>query len=57
MGNLSIFSFSNKLITTGEGGMALFKKKKHYELAKTIKNHGMDVKRSIGIIKLEIIIG
>ena len=46
MANLSIFSFfSNKLITTGEGGMALFKKKKHYELAKTIRDHGMDIKK------------
>ena len=46
MGNLSIFSFfSNKLITTGEGGMALFKKKKQYDLAKTIRDHGMDLKK------------
>lgn len=46
MGGLSIFSFfSNKLITTGEGGMVLFKKKKHYDLAKTIRDHGMDLKK------------
>ena len=43
MGDISIFSFfSNKLITTGEGGMAMFKDKNNYILAKSIRDHGMD---------------
>lgn len=36
------FSFyANKTITTGEGGMVIFKNKKNLELANKIKNHGM----------------
>ena len=34
-GDCSTFSFyGNKTITTGEGGMIIFKNKKHYELGK-----------------------
>jgi len=45
-GDASVFSFyANKLITTGEGGAAVFKNKKYYDIALSIKNHGMDKKR------------
>ena len=38
-GDISIFSFySNKLITTGEGGMILTNNKRFYEKAKSLKN-------------------
>ena len=37
--------FANKSITTGEGGMVVFKKKKIFEKALLIKNHGMSNKR------------
>tara|TARA_B100001093_G_scaffold495767_1_gene540615 strand:- start:5063 stop:6166 length:1104 start_codon:yes stop_codon:yes gene_type:complete len=33
--------FANKTITTGEGGMVVFKKKKYFNKAQIIKNHGM----------------
>ena len=37
------FSFyANKLITTGEGGIVCFKNKKYFNIAKLIKNHGMN---------------
>ena len=42
LGDVSAFSFfGNKMITTGEGGMILFKKKSHYEKAKILRDHGM----------------
>lgn len=45
-GDAGIFSFfANKLITTGEGGAAIFKNTEHLKVALTIKNHGMDSKR------------
>jgi len=45
-GDCSCFSFyANKTITTGEGGMVVFKKKKYFKLANQIKNHGMSRKR------------
>ena len=41
-GDCACFSFyANKIITTGEGGMAVFRKKKNSETAALIKNHGM----------------
>ena len=41
-GDASSFSFfANKLITTGEGGMVVFKNKKIGEKAKVIRDHGM----------------
>jgi len=41
-GDCSTFSFyGNKTITTGEGGMVLFKNKKHFELGKLLRDHGM----------------
>ena len=41
-GDCSIFSFfGNKTITTGEGGMILFKKNKYYKIAKKLRDHGM----------------
>ncbi len=44
-GDCACFSFyANKIITTGEGGMAVFKKKKNAETASLIKNHGMSPK-------------
>jgi len=45
-GDCSTFSFyGNKTITTGEGGMIIFKNKKHYELGKLLRDHGMSNKR------------
>jgi perosamine synthetase len=42
----SCFSFfANKTITTGEGGMAVFKDRKHEEQARLIVNHGMNPKK------------
>mgnify|MGYP001166669708 CR=1 FL=1 len=42
MGDISCFSFfANKIITTGEGGMLLTNKKKIYEKAKILRDHGM----------------
>lgn len=41
-GDCSVFSFfGNKTITTGEGGMILFKNKNCYNLAKKLRDHGM----------------
>jgi len=45
-GDMGTFSFfGNKTISTGEGGMVIFKNKKIYNKAKLIKNHGMDDKK------------
>lgn len=33
--------FGNKSITTGEGGMVVFRKKNHYKKSKIIREHGM----------------
>lgn len=42
----SCFSFfANKTITTGEGGMIVFKEKKYEEKARLIVNHGMNPKK------------
>ena len=42
LGDVSAFSFfGNKMITTGEGGMIIFKNKHHYEKAKILRDHGM----------------
>lgn len=39
----SAFSFfANKLISTGEGGMAIFKEKKFFDKAKILRDHGMN---------------
>ena len=44
-GDASTFSFfGNKTITTGEGGMILFKEKSDYEKAKILRDHGMSPK-------------
>ncbi len=41
-GDAAAFSFfGNKTITTGEGGMVLFKKEKHYRLAANLKSQGL----------------
>ena len=41
-GDFGTFSFfGNKTISTGEGGMLIFKKKEDYELAKKLRDHGM----------------
>ena len=46
MGDVSCFSFfANKIITTGEGGMILTNKKKVYEKAKILRDHGMSNKK------------
>jgi perosamine synthetase len=46
MGDVSCFSFfANKIITTGEGGMILTNKKKIYEKAKILRDHGMSNKK------------
>ena len=45
-GDVSCFSFfSNKIITTGEGGMLLIKKKNVYNKAKLLRDHGMSENR------------
>lgn len=45
LGDVSAFSFfGNKIITTGEGGMILFKNKKNYEKARILRDHGMSKK-------------
>ncbi len=44
-GDCVCFSFfANKIITTGEGGMAVFKRKRYSKTANLIKNHGMSSK-------------
>ena len=41
-GDFGTFSFfGNKTISTGEGGMVIFKKKEDYLLAKKLRDHGM----------------
>jgi perosamine synthetase len=41
-GDVATFSFyGNKTITTGEGGMVLFKNKEHYERGEILRDHGM----------------
>jgi perosamine synthetase len=45
-GDIGTFSFyGNKLITTGEGGMLIFKNKKNYNIAKILRDHGMSDKK------------
>ena len=45
-GDAAMFSFfGNKTITTGEGGMACFKNKKHAIRAKLLRDHGMSEKK------------
>ena len=40
-GDISTFSFfGNKTITTGEGGMVICKKKKHFDIVNQLKNQG-----------------
>lgn len=44
-GEVGTFSFfGNKTITTGEGGMLIFKDKEKYELALVMRDHGMSKK-------------
>jgi perosamine synthetase len=43
-GDCGVFSFfGNKTITTGEGGMIIFKNKKIYKIAKQMRDHGMSL--------------
>tara|TARA_Y100000389_G_scaffold187357_1_gene208689 strand:+ start:2438 stop:3865 length:1428 start_codon:yes stop_codon:yes gene_type:complete len=45
-GDSAVFSFyGNKTITTGEGGMILFKNRENYEKCKILRNHGMNSKK------------
>lgn len=45
-GDVGTFSFfGNKTISTGEGGMAIFKSKKNFDLAKKLRDHGMSEKK------------
>ena len=45
-GDIGTFSFfGNKTITTGEGGMLLFKNSKHYKKASLLRDHGMSDKK------------
>ena len=45
-GDIGTFSFfGNKTITTGEGGILIFKKKEHYNLALKLRNHGMNSRK------------
>lgn len=44
-GDVSTFSFfGNKTISTGEGGMIVFRSKKMFELSKKLRDHGMNRK-------------
>ena len=46
-GDCSCFSFfANKTLTTGEGGMAVFKSQKVAEYAKILRNHGMSISKN-----------
>ena len=46
LGHISTFSFfANKLITTGEGGMVVFREKKLSAFSKIIRDHGMNPDR------------
>lgn len=46
LGDAATFSFyGNKTISTGEGGMVLFKSNKNFTKAEVIKNHGMSSKK------------
>ena len=38
--------FGNKIITTGEGGMLVFKKKKKADFARLLRNQGQSIKKS-----------
>jgi len=41
-GHAATYSFfGNKTVTTGEGGLILFREKEHYEKAVTLRDHGM----------------
>ena len=45
-GDAAIFSFfGNKTLTTGEGGMAVFKTKRHSDKARVLRDHGMSPNR------------
>ena len=45
-GDAATFSFfGNKTISTGEGGMLIFKSKKKYLLAKKLRDHGMSTEK------------
>jgi perosamine synthetase len=45
-GDCSVFSFfGNKTITTGEGGMILFRNPNFYNLAKKLRDHGMSLQK------------
>ena len=45
-GDCSTFSFfGNKTLTTGEGGMIIFKNKNKYNFAKKLRDHGMSFKK------------
>lgn len=42
LGDAACFSFfGNKMITTGEGGMIVFRNEKHAEMARLLRDHGM----------------
>jgi len=45
-GDCGVFSFfANKTISTGEGGMVIFKDEKIYNYAKKLRDHGMSTKK------------
>lgn len=53
IGDVSCFSFfSNKIITTGEGGAILTNNKAFYNNAKIIRDHGMSLKKKYLFVKL-----
>ena len=56
-GDCSCFSFyANKTLTTGEGGMVIFKRKSDAEKAKILRDHGMSRKKNIGMIMQVLIL-
>lgn len=56
-GDAATFSFfGNKTITTGEGGMVLFKDENVCNKAMVLRDHGMSKQKDIGTISLDLII-
>ena len=55
-GDVSTFSFySNKIITTGEGGMVMTSNKKYFEKMKGYKNLFLENIKDLNMNKLDII--
>ena len=51
-----VLAFMQTKLTTGEGGMAIFKRKSDAEKAKILRDHGMSRKKNIGMIMQVLIL-